>query len=188
MLFESNKLHNSSSEQNNYISELIRSHNILIQGKSGSGKTEIIKQTAKICDSPFIKVDAVRYTEVGYFGDDVENIITNLYTKTKREFEGKLEKLFWEVDSVKKSWESFILSYILGNNYLKHPSYTQYSDLLHKGEIDLLEINLWLHDLDKVVKYTIKEIKEHFWSVTKYRLENQVSNILNQIVKYRSNN
>ncbi len=70
--------------------EDLKSHNIMIIGKSGSGKTEvlfkmikqILRQTAKICHSPFIKVEAVRYTEVGYHGDDVENIIVDLFKKS----------------------------------------------------------------------------------------------------------
>ena len=69
--------------------EDLKSHNLMIIGKSGSGKTEIIRQTAKICHSPFIKVEAVRYTEVGYHGDDVENIIVDLFKKSKIEIKIK---------------------------------------------------------------------------------------------------
>lgn len=44
-------------------------------GPTGSGKTEIARRLAQLCDAPFIKVEATKYTEVGYHGKDVEQII-----------------------------------------------------------------------------------------------------------------
>ncbi len=52
--------------------------NILMIGPTGVGKTEIARRIAKIANSPFIKVEATRYTEVGYVGRDVESIIRDL--------------------------------------------------------------------------------------------------------------
>jgi ATP-dependent HslUV protease ATP-binding subunit HslU len=52
--------------------------NILMMGPTGVGKTEIARRVAKIVDAPFIKVEATKFTEVGYVGRDVESIIRDL--------------------------------------------------------------------------------------------------------------
>jgi ATP-dependent HslUV protease ATP-binding subunit HslU len=52
--------------------------NILMMGPTGVGKTEIARRVAKIVDAPFVKVEATRFTEVGYVGRDVESIVRDL--------------------------------------------------------------------------------------------------------------
>jgi ATP-dependent protease HslVU ATPase subunit len=52
--------------------------NILMIGPTGVGKTEIARRLAKLTGAPFIKVEATKYTEVGYYGRDVESIIREL--------------------------------------------------------------------------------------------------------------
>ena len=52
--------------------------NILMIGSTGVGKTEIARRLAKLVDAPFIKVEATKFTEVGYVGRDVESIIRDL--------------------------------------------------------------------------------------------------------------
>jgi ATP-dependent HslUV protease ATP-binding subunit HslU len=52
--------------------------NILMIGPTGVGKTEIARRLAKLTGAPFIKVEATRYTEVGYYGRDVESMIREL--------------------------------------------------------------------------------------------------------------
>ncbi len=52
--------------------------NILLIGPTGVGKTEIARRLAKLADAPFIKVEATKFTEVGYVGRDVEQIIRDL--------------------------------------------------------------------------------------------------------------
>ena len=52
--------------------------NILMMGPTGVGKTEIARRLAKLTGSPFIKVEATKYTEVGYYGRDVESMIREL--------------------------------------------------------------------------------------------------------------
>jgi len=141
----------------------MRSHNVLISGKSGSGKTEILRQTAKICNSPFIKVEAVRYTEVGYHGDDVENIISDLFKKTKNEFYKNLRINFWKLKSVKKAWENFILGYLLGKNYERNPLCKSYKEKLHDCDLDNAEIQIWFGEKDKVEHFKISDIKNNFY-------------------------
>ena len=63
--------------------EAIRPSNILAHGKSGSGKTEIFRVLAQAIMAPMIRVEATRYTEVGYHGDDVTNIVVDLFKKSK---------------------------------------------------------------------------------------------------------
>src|SRR5690606_23778890 len=52
--------------------------NILMIGPTGVGKTEISRRLAKLAEAPFIKVEATKFTEVGYVGRDVEQIIRDL--------------------------------------------------------------------------------------------------------------
>lgn len=56
--------------------------NILMKGPTGCGKTEIARRLAKLIDAPFIKVEATKFTEVGYVGRDVESMIRDLVTKS----------------------------------------------------------------------------------------------------------
>ncbi len=60
------------------IRDEIAPKNILMIGPTGVGKTEIARRLAKLCGAPFIKVEATKYTEVGYVGRDVESMIRDL--------------------------------------------------------------------------------------------------------------
>lgn len=60
------------------IREEIAPKNILMIGPTGVGKTEIARRLAKLCGAPFIKVEATKYTEVGYVGRDVESMVRDL--------------------------------------------------------------------------------------------------------------
>lgn len=70
--------------------EEITPKNILMMGPTGVGKTEIARRLAKLMDAPFIKVEATKFTEVGYVGRDVDSMIRDLVeasiriTKQKR--------------------------------------------------------------------------------------------------------
>src|SRR5574344_2167344 len=52
--------------------------NIIMKGPTGVGKTEIARRLAKLVKAPFIKVEATKFTEVGYVGRDVESIVRDL--------------------------------------------------------------------------------------------------------------
>ena len=68
--------------------------NIILMGSTGVGKTELARRLAKITNSPFLKVEATKYTEVGYVGKDVESIIKDIVALTvKRMKSEETEKL-----------------------------------------------------------------------------------------------
>ncbi len=56
----------------------VQPRNILMIGPTGVGKTEIARRVARIVDAPFVKVEATKFTEVGYVGRDVESIVRDL--------------------------------------------------------------------------------------------------------------
>jgi ATP-dependent HslUV protease ATP-binding subunit HslU len=60
------------------IREEIMPNNIIMIGPTGVGKTEIARRLARLVNAPFIKVEATKYTEVGYVGRDVESIVRDL--------------------------------------------------------------------------------------------------------------
>ncbi len=69
--------------------------NILMIGPTGVGKTEIARRLAKLADAPFIKVEATKFTEVGYVGKDVDSIIRDLVdiaVKQERERQMRLQR------------------------------------------------------------------------------------------------
>ncbi|MBD3893086.1 ATP-dependent protease ATPase subunit HslU [Hydrogenophaga sp.] len=70
--------------------------NILLIGPTGVGKTEIARRLARLADAPFIKVEATKFTEVGYVGKDVDSIIRDLAevaVKQTREIEMRKQRV-----------------------------------------------------------------------------------------------
>jgi len=68
--------------------------NILMIGPTGIGKTEIARRLARLANAPFIKIEATKFTEVGYVGRDVESIIRDLVdTSTKMTREAEVNKV-----------------------------------------------------------------------------------------------
>jgi AAA domain (dynein-related subfamily). len=58
--------------------------NILMIGPTGVGKTEIARRLARLLNAPFVKVEATKYTEVGYVGRDVESMVRDLVEEAVR--------------------------------------------------------------------------------------------------------
>ena len=87
--------------------------NILMIGPTGVGKTEIARRLAKLADAPFIKVEATKFTEVGYVGKEVDSIIrdlTDVAIKLVRETE--MEKMKYRAE---EAAEERILDALLPN-------------------------------------------------------------------------
>ena len=66
------------------LSDEITPKNIILKGPTGVGKTEIARRLAKLVNAPFVKVEATKYTEVGYVGRDVESMIRDLVEASVR--------------------------------------------------------------------------------------------------------
>lgn len=96
--------------------------NILMIGPTGVGKTEIARRLANLARAPFVKVEATKFTEVGYVGKDVESIIRDL-TELAVRME-KNERIKNQEEKAKEIVEELILDYLLAFN----PSSLEYED------------------------------------------------------------
>jgi ATP-dependent HslUV protease ATP-binding subunit HslU len=126
--------------------------NILMIGPTGVGKTEIARRLAKLADAPFIKVEATKFTEVGYVGRDVESIvrdIADMAVKMMREKEvAKVRK------AAEQAAEERILNALLPTpraSFAGEPREPQkedsttrqhYRTKLRAGELDDMEIEI----------------------------------------------
>lgn len=85
--------------------------NIIMIGPTGVGKTEIARRLSKLCGAPFIKVEATKYTEVGYVGRDVESMIRDLaniaLNMVKQEYRERV------TDKAKEKAEEILLDILL---------------------------------------------------------------------------
>ena len=72
------------SQLSDELKEEITPKNILMMGPTGVGKTEIARRLAKLMDAPFVKVEATKFTEVGYVGRDVDSMIRDLVEASMR--------------------------------------------------------------------------------------------------------
>ena len=75
--------------------------NILMIGPTGVGKTEISRRLSKLAQAPFIKVEATRFTEVGYVGRDVEQIVRDLLEIAKKAIKIASEICVFTNDNIK---------------------------------------------------------------------------------------
>jgi ATP-dependent HslUV protease ATP-binding subunit HslU len=96
------------------LQEEIVPKNILMIGATGVGKTEIARRLAKLCDAPFIKVEATKFTEVGYVGRDVEQIIRDLVEVSIQMTKERLKKEVQE--RAKVQTQERILDAIVGES------------------------------------------------------------------------
>ncbi len=117
--------------------------NILMIGPTGVGKTEISRRLSKLAEAPFVKVEATRFTEVGYVGRDVEQIIRDLLeiaiamekVKKRKEVFAKAQKLA----------EERVLDAIVGNK-ASVATRESYRKRLRDGDLDNNEIEIAVSD------------------------------------------
>jgi ATP-dependent HslUV protease ATP-binding subunit HslU len=117
--------------------------NILMIGPTGVGKTEIARRLAKLAQAPFLKVEATKFTEVGYVGRDVEQIVRDLLeiaiamTKERmsREVKAKAEMLA----------EERVLDALVGEG-ASADTRAKFRRMLRAGELDAREIEIKVKD------------------------------------------
>ncbi len=117
--------------------------NILMIGPTGVGKTEIARRLARLAHAPFIKVEATKFTEVGYVGRDVEQIIRDLAevaVHMTREHQRKQVQAKAELSA-----EDRVLDALVGDN-ASESTRQNFRQKLRQGELDDKEIEIEVAD------------------------------------------
>ncbi|MDG1438918.1 MAG: ATP-dependent protease ATPase subunit HslU, partial [Emcibacteraceae bacterium] len=113
--------------------------NILMIGPTGVGKTEISRRLAKLANAPFVKVEATKFTEVGYVGRDVEQIIRDLMELSISEIREKKKKA---VNSkAELSAEERVLDALVGETATEETR-QKFRKMLREGQLDDKEIEV----------------------------------------------
>ena len=123
--------------------EEVMPKNILMIGPTGVGKTEIARRLAKLADAPFIKVEATKFTEVGYVGRDVEQIIRDLLELAVNMVREQLRKQV--VAKAELFAEERVIDALVGDN-ASQETREKFRKKLREGELDDKEIELQIAD------------------------------------------
>jgi ATP-dependent HslUV protease ATP-binding subunit HslU len=133
--------------------EEVMPKNILMIGPTGIGKTEIARRLAKLAQAPFIKVEATKFTEVGYVGRDVEQIIRDLMEIALAMTREKLRK---EVASkAELAAEDRVLDALVGPS-AGPDTRTKFRRMLRNNELNDREIEIQVQDTGNVGMPTIE--------------------------------
>ncbi|OFW81082.1 MAG: HslU--HslV peptidase ATPase subunit [Alphaproteobacteria bacterium RIFCSPLOWO2_01_FULL_40_26] len=117
--------------------------NILMVGPTGVGKTEVARRLAKLANAPFIKVEATKFTEVGYVGRDVDSIIRDLIEVAVKDIKSEMKK---EIGAkAEKHAKKRVLKALVGENALDETR-EKFSQMLENGELNDREIEIELSD------------------------------------------
>ena len=126
--------------------------NILMIGPTGVGKTEISRRLSKLAEAPFVKVEATRFTEVGYVGRDVEQIIRDLLeiaiamekVKKRKQVHTKAQKLA----------EERVLDALVGNK-ASIATKESFRKRLRNGDLDSNEIEIDINETGQMPQFEI---------------------------------
>ena len=126
--------------------------NILMIGPTGVGKTEISRRLSKLAEAPFVKVEATRFTEVGYVGRDVEQIIRDLLeiaiamekVKKRNEVKNKAQRLA----------EEKVLDALVGNK-ASVATRESFRKRLRSGDLDNNEIEIEINESNSSPSFEI---------------------------------
>ena len=126
--------------------------NILMIGPTGVGKTEISRRLSKLAEAPFIKVEATRFTEVGYVGRDVEQIIRDLLEiAIAMEKVKKRKEVFTKAQ---QAAEERVLEAMVGNK-ASVATRESFRKRLRNGDLDKNEIEIDIHDSPSIPSFEI---------------------------------
>lgn len=117
--------------------------NILMIGPTGVGKTEIARRLARLADAPFLKVEATKFTEVGYVGRDVESIVRDLVEIAIHMTRERMRKEV--VAKAEIAAEERVLDALVGESASKDTR-QKFRTMLRQGELDDREIEIELQD------------------------------------------
>ena len=126
--------------------------NILMMGPTGVGKTEISRRLSRLAEAPFVKVEATRFTEVGYVGRDVEQIVRDLLEiaiamekiKKRKEVHSKAQKLA----------EERVLNALVGNSATV-ATRESFRKRLRNGDLDDNEIEIDINETGQMPQFEI---------------------------------
>ena len=126
--------------------------NILMIGPTGVGKTEISRRLSKLAEAPFVKVEATRFTEVGYVGRDVEQIVRDLLeiaismekVKKRKEVKAQAQKLA----------EERVLDALVGNK-ASVATRESFRKRLRNGDLDDNEIEVAVNETGNMPSFEI---------------------------------
>jgi ATP-dependent HslUV protease ATP-binding subunit HslU len=113
--------------------------NILMMGPTGVGKTEIARRLAKLAQAPFMKIEATKFTEVGYVGRDVESIVRDLMETAIHETRVRLRKQV--IAKAEILAEERVLDALVGDN-ASQDTRQKFRKKLREGELDDKEIEI----------------------------------------------
>jgi len=126
--------------------------NILMIGPTGVGKTEISRRLSKLAEAPFVKVEATRFTEVGYVGRDVEQIVRDLLeiaiamekVKKRKEYNTQAQKLA----------EERVLDALVGEK-ASVATRESFRKRLRSGDLDNNEIEIAINESNQMPSFEI---------------------------------
>ena len=123
--------------------------NILMIGPTGVGKTEIARRLARLSHAPFIKVEATKFTEIGYVGRDVDSIIRDLIDNAIVQI--KEEKRIQLYDKAREIVRKKILDIVVGKENSSDATRQVFANKLEKGELDDSDIEIVVKDINSNV-------------------------------------
>ena len=126
--------------------------NILMIGPTGVGKTEISRRLSKLAEAPFIKVEATRFTEVGYVGRDVEQIIRDLLEIAIAIEKERMRKEVYS--KAQQTAEERVLNALVGNK-ASIATRESFRKRLRSGDLDNNKIEIEINDTPNMPSFEI---------------------------------